>query len=57
MLVNNKGLRNHKMPWHWVRPDFLATTVADINFKYLEQQGIKAIFLDLDGTVVERRTF
>ncbi len=57
MLVNNRGPKKHKHLWEWLRPDYLATTVADIDFAHLQTQGIKAIFIDLDGTVVERRTY
>lgn len=37
-----------------VRPDFIATGITDIDFSYLRSKGIKAIFIDLDGTVVAR---
>lgn len=36
------------------KPAFIANSVADINFSYLRSQGIKALYIDLDGTVVAR---
>ena len=38
-------------------PNFIADSVRDIDFGYLKAKGIKAIFLDLDGTVVARGTY
>ena len=46
-----------KRPKRSFRPDFIAPSVADIDFKVLESRGIKACFIDLDGTVVARGTF
>lgn len=40
-----------------LRPDFISTSVADVDFKYLKSIGITACFIDLDGTVVSRGTF
>jgi hypothetical protein len=40
-----------------LRPDFIAKTVADIDFDYLKSLGITTCFIDLDGTVVSRGTF
>lgn len=36
-------------------PDFVADSVNDINFDYLVKIGVKAVFIDLDGTVVVRK--
>ena len=36
-------------------PDFIAESVNEINFDYLVRIGIKAVFIDLDGTVVVRK--
>jgi HAD superfamily phosphatase (TIGR01668 family) len=38
-------------------PDFIASSVLDIDFDYLATQGIKAALIDLDGTVVARNTY
>ena len=45
-----------KRPSLSVRPDFIATSVAGIDFGFLRSKGIKACFIDLDGTVVSRGT-
>ncbi|MBC7708212.1 HAD-IA family hydrolase [Polaromonas sp.] len=39
-----------------VSPDFIAPTVASIEFKFLAAHGIKACFIDLDGTSVSKAT-
>jgi HAD superfamily phosphatase (TIGR01668 family) len=39
------------------KPDFVVETVADIDFGYLKKHGIKAILIDLDGTVVPHGTY
>jgi HAD superfamily phosphatase (TIGR01668 family) len=36
------------------QPDYIAQSITDVNFKHLATQGIKAVFVDLDGTVVAR---
>jgi HAD superfamily phosphatase (TIGR01668 family) len=36
------------------RPDFIAESVADIDFGHLAELGIQALLIDLDGTVVHR---
>lgn len=38
-------------------PNFIADSVANIDFKWLHAQGIRACLIDLDGTVVPRATF
>lgn len=35
-------------------PDFIADSVAKIDFDYLSKKGVKAVLIDLDGTVVSR---
>ena len=42
--------RHHGVFW----PDFVARSVVDIDFYYLNRIGIKAVMIDLDGTVVVR---
>src|SRR5689334_4789621 len=39
------------------RPDFIAASVETIDFEFLEARGIKACFVDLDGTTVKRGTY
>lgn len=39
------------------KPDFIAMSVATINFKHLRQLGITTCFVDLDGTVVDSGAF
>lgn len=36
------------------KPDFIASSVADIDFAFLKSLGITTLLIDLDGTVVER---
>lgn len=36
---------------NWL-PDYLAQTVLDIDFQYLNQKGIKAVMFDLDHTIL-----
>lgn len=38
-------------------PDYIVSAVTHIDFDYLMSQGIKAVLIDLDGTVVSRGTF
>ena len=38
-------------------PDYIANTVYNIDFNYLQERGIKAVLIDLDGTVVSRESF
>jgi HAD superfamily phosphatase (TIGR01668 family) len=35
------------------RPDFIATSVMDINYKLLAEMGIKAMAFDVDGTLID----
>lgn len=38
-------------------PDYIVKSVCDIDFSLLKSKGIKAVLIDLDGTVVSRGTF
>lgn len=40
-----------------ILPDFIVDSVSKIDFPRLASLGIKAIFIDLDGTVVPRSTY
>lgn len=40
-----------------LKPDFIAHSIADIDFAYLRQLGITTCFIDLDGTVVDRGSY
>jgi HAD superfamily phosphatase (TIGR01668 family) len=40
-----------------IKPDYIVDTVQDVDFTYLKKQGIKAVMIDLDGTVVSHGTF
>lgn len=51
-----KPTRGHKWPWYWFWPDYIAESVTDIDFAYLKAQGIRAIYIDLDNTVVHHGT-
>lgn len=39
------------------KPDYIADSVGDIDFPLLQKRGVKAVLIDLDGTVVSRGTF
>jgi HAD superfamily phosphatase (TIGR01668 family) len=47
----------HKQAAVSFKPDFIAASVADIDFGYLKRLGVTTCFVDLDGTVVSRGTF
>lgn len=53
-MIIRANLPSVKSATNWPRPDFIATSVADIDFAFLASRGIKACFIDLDGTVVGR---
>ena len=55
MLARNFPNTFHKkrLSFH---PDFIVDSVRDIDFVFLQKAGIKAILLDLDGTIVARGT-
>ena len=38
-------------------PDYIVDSVSDIDFDWLKNCGIKAVLIDLDGTVVDHGTF
>ena len=40
-----------------IRPDYIASSIQDIDVNHLVSKGIKALFIDLDGTVVVRGTY
>lgn len=53
--LNHKTISPAK---HWgFIPDYLATSILDLDLNYLQENGIKALLIDLDGTVVNRGTF
>lgn len=56
-MLENKHASSKKRPWRWFQPDYIANSVADIDFGYLAQKGIKAVYIDLDGTVVARGNY
>lgn len=53
MLISNK-LPAIKRPLQSFLPDFVAIDVTGIDFAFLSARGIKACFIDLDGTTVPR---
>ncbi len=40
-----------------IYPDVICDSVVNIDFNYLKKMGIKACFIDLDGTVVSRESY
>lgn len=52
MLANPN--REDRHPFH---PDYIVGHVSEIDFGVLEARGVKAVLIDLDGTVVSRGTF
>ena len=56
-MMMNANISEHKSAKSSLRPDFIAKSVADIDFAYLKRLGIRACFIDLDGTVVSRGTY
>jgi HAD superfamily phosphatase (TIGR01668 family) len=49
-MFENRDQPNHKA----FQPDYIANSVATIDFDVLVKKGVKAIMIDLDGTVVSR---
>lgn len=47
--------RGDTLPKKYFRPDYIADSITEIDFSYLQKLGIKAVLVDLDGTVVQRR--
>lgn len=56
-MIQKRRLAAIKKSRFSVYPDFIADTVSKIDFQRLQSLGIKAVFIDLDGTVVARSTF
>jgi HAD superfamily phosphatase (TIGR01668 family) len=50
-------LRNPRPNHKFFQPDYIASSVGDIDFAVLAAGGIKAVFIDLDGTVVSSGSF
>lgn len=50
MIYNPKTRR-------WYTPTYIAESVTDIDFDALQNRGIEAVLIDLDGTVVARATY
>ncbi len=55
MLVRPHPHRRHLFAH--LKPDYIATSVDDIDFNYLQKKGITTALIDLDGTVVARGTY
>lgn len=49
-------IKPHEMKGRF-KPSYIAKSVLDIDFNYLGSKGIKAVLIDLDGTVVSRGSF
>lgn len=56
MIYKTKSKNNKKSRFSF-RPDFIAQSVHQINFKKLAEFGITNALVDLDNTVVERNKF
>ena len=56
MLVRSTKIGTKK-PSGITKPDFIALDIQDIDFELLATYGIKACFIDLDGTVVDKGTY
>lgn len=56
-MVIRSQTAGSKEPGFTFFPDFICKSITDVDFGYLKKQGIKACFIDLDGTVVSRGTF
>lgn len=56
MLVRFKPVSN-KIRSFSFHPDFIAESIADVDFTYLKKIGITTCLIDLDGTVVSRGSF
>lgn len=57
MMIRRHTAAAKKHPRFSLYPDFIADTVDTIDFAALRAKGIKACFIDLDGTVVARSTY
>lgn len=51
-----KRLKKETASTNWL-PDILVRSVAEIDFALLQRLGIKQCFIDIDGTITDRRAF
>jgi len=56
MLKRSEKFRHNPLTKHF-SPNYIAASITDIDFAYLQHQGVKAALIDLDGTVVARGTY
>lgn len=56
-MIQKQRLATIKKSRFSLVPDFIADSVTKIDFARLASLGIKAVFIDLDGTVVSRNTY
>lgn len=56
-MIARKKDAFQKRPTARITPDFIAENIYTIDFALLRSHGIKACFIDLDGTVVERSQY
>lgn len=56
-MIRKTASASRKKPSWSFQPDFIAKDVTDVDFTALQQLGIKACMIDLDGTVVKRGTY
>lgn len=49
--------RRDILPKKYFRPDYIADSITEIDFSYLQKLGIRAVLVDLDGTVVHPRKY
>lgn len=55
-MLERKSNKKKKVEFRF-KPDFISSSIADVDFTYLKKLGITACFIDLDGTVVSRSTY
>ena len=55
-MVSMQRLRSD-LPARGLLPDFISETVAAIDFATLKKQGIRQVFIDIDGTITDRGDF
>lgn len=56
-MLRSPNRSTEKLKRFSFQPDFIAANFADINFDELAGLGIRAVFVDLDGTVVARSQY
>lgn len=56
-MLHNPTATTKKRLLKGFQPDYIADSVAAIDFGYLAEHGIKAALIDLDGTVVTRGNY